>query len=315
MDASGIYCIENLINGKKYIGQSKNIAQRRSEHRRSLVGGYHYNEHMQRSFNKYGIESFSFTVVKLCRAEDLDNLEEFYIKEYNTLDKTVGYNRSKGGHKPLLSEASKRKISETRIRRIRDGRIVLGGYKFTDTQRERMSESRLRFIEDNPGYTEVLSESKATISVDEVRRIKMLLYMDMELGEVAMTTGVGFNIVKHIDTGVTYQHILPELNYYIKNRYVISKQRQARKVLNGYRDGLTYKKIASDRNINIRTAIRIVDKNKTPFDEYMRGKAIEFEKEKKHNMVRRMHKTGWSKVKIAKHYSMSRNTIDKILQQ
>ena len=220
-----------------------------------------------------------------------------------------------GGSRPRASEESRKRMSETRLKRIGEGSIILGGYEFTDKQRSKMSRSRLNFFARNPRHVEVLSESKATISMDEVRRIKMLLYMDMELSEVAMTTGVGFNIVKHIDTGVTFQHILPELNYYIKNRYVISKQRQARKVLNGYRDGLTYKKIASDRNINIRTAIRIADKNKTPFDEYMRGKAIEFEKEKKHNMVRRMHRSGWTKVKIAKHYSMSRNTIDKILQQ
>ena len=48
---SGIYCIENLISGKKYIGQSVNIQNRWNHHICELNKGIHYNDHLQ----KHGI--------------------------------------------------------------------------------------------------------------------------------------------------------------------------------------------------------------------------------------------------------------------
>ena len=43
----GIYCIENLVNHKKYIGQSKDIFKRWRQHRSELNTNIHYNSHLQ----------------------------------------------------------------------------------------------------------------------------------------------------------------------------------------------------------------------------------------------------------------------------
>lgn len=313
MQKSGIYCIENRVNGKRYIGQTQDIDRRKHEHIKELKGNYHYNDYLQKAFNKYGESNFKFYIIERCDIDKLNEREKFYIEKYGTMNKHKGYNLRAGGHEPKLSESSKRKISETRKKRIKEGKIIPVRHKWTDEQRERLSKAQLKSYKNNPELKERLSEARATICIEKVKRIKMLLYMDMDINEIADITGVGINIISHLDQGTTFQHILPKLNYYIKNRYVINKQRQISKVLKEYREGLTYSQIASNNNIHIRTAIRIVQSHKTQFDEHMRDKAISYELNKKYNMVRRMYKNGWTTVKISKHYKMSRNTISKIL--
>ena len=82
----GIYKIENLINGKVYIGQSIHIERRWQEHcqpsSRSLVG---------KAIQKYGKEHFTFQILEECAEEQLDELEERYISEYNSVVPN-GYN-------------------------------------------------------------------------------------------------------------------------------------------------------------------------------------------------------------------------------
>ena len=82
----GIYKIENLINGKVYIGQSIHIERRWQEHcqpsSRSLIG---------KAIQKYGKEHFTFQVLEECMEEQLDEIEERYISEYNSVVPN-GYN-------------------------------------------------------------------------------------------------------------------------------------------------------------------------------------------------------------------------------
>ena len=82
----GIYKITNLTNEKAYIGQSIHIERRWQEHcrpsSRSLIG---------RAIQKYGKEHFTFQVLEECAEEQLDELEERYISEYDSVV-PKGYN-------------------------------------------------------------------------------------------------------------------------------------------------------------------------------------------------------------------------------
>ena len=49
---SGVYKIENIKNGKFYIGSSINFIKRKSSHFRALIMNKHPNSHLQSSFNK-----------------------------------------------------------------------------------------------------------------------------------------------------------------------------------------------------------------------------------------------------------------------
>lgn len=76
---SGIYLIENVINNKKYVGQSLNVAYRISKHKCCLRKNTHENQYLQRSFVKYGEENFQFTILEYCEVEMLDEREVFTL--------------------------------------------------------------------------------------------------------------------------------------------------------------------------------------------------------------------------------------------
>lgn len=109
----GIYAIQNIINGKIYIGQSIDIQRRWSQERKIK----RLNCYLLSAMKKHGLENFSFYVLEECDKERLNDREKFYIKLYHSLDPEYGYNMTSGGDncykRPYqkLSEVHKKKIS------------------------------------------------------------------------------------------------------------------------------------------------------------------------------------------------------------
>lgn len=94
-DVCGIYKIENMVNGKVYIGQSKNVYKRFSQHRAKLNSGTHCGRHLQFAWNQYGEECFDFALIEECRQDELDDREIYWIEKYDSF--THGYNATVGG--------------------------------------------------------------------------------------------------------------------------------------------------------------------------------------------------------------------------
>ncbi len=79
-----IYKIENLINGKVYIGQTNNISKRWSDHRAAAKHNrppqiIHY------AFIKYGLNNFIFDILASCVGiDEANDLEATTIAQYNS---------------------------------------------------------------------------------------------------------------------------------------------------------------------------------------------------------------------------------------
>lgn len=77
----GIYCIENKINKKKYIGSSKDVYKRKNRHFSELKNLKHKNVKLQRSYNKHGKDNFIFYVIEFVKNEN-----ELIIREQHYID-------------------------------------------------------------------------------------------------------------------------------------------------------------------------------------------------------------------------------------
>ncbi|MDE3838665.1 hypothetical protein C0966_04580 [Bacillus methanolicus] len=104
-----IYKITNLVNGKMYIGLTKqSLEERFSQHCCSK----NYNSAIYLAIKKYGKNNFIIEELTTCVTfEDASILERLAIRYYNTLSPN-GYNIHTGGLGGKLSEEIKQKISQ-----------------------------------------------------------------------------------------------------------------------------------------------------------------------------------------------------------
>ena len=107
-----IYKIENLVNGKVYVGQTVKSYERRIQvHFVKLEKHYHNNTHLQRAFNKYGKDNFKASIVATCAVDEIDEIEKYWIRNYK--EKNMSYNIEDGGNYiKELTEETKSKISQ-----------------------------------------------------------------------------------------------------------------------------------------------------------------------------------------------------------
>lgn len=72
LDMPVIYKIVNMVNGFLYVGSAVSEGQRKRRHFTDLKNNCHHSRYLQRAFNKYGIASFTFSVIEI--VEEKNNL-------------------------------------------------------------------------------------------------------------------------------------------------------------------------------------------------------------------------------------------------
>ena len=129
---SGIYCILNKKNKKRYVGSSNCLSKRFNNHKVKLRNNKHFNIHLQKAFNKYRENQFQFLVLEYCRINNLINREQYYMNLYNVYKN--GYNIAPTADRTIVSEETKRKISKAN-----KGNRGSLGYKHTIKAKNKIS--------------------------------------------------------------------------------------------------------------------------------------------------------------------------------
>lgn len=131
---SGIYKITNRTTGKFYVGSSCDVKHRMSKHRSCLRRGVHHSQHLQRAWNKYGEDDFSFLLIEEVDVDSLFLVEQKYLDDLNPAYNVCPNADGKRGYKH--SEETKNKISKS----LMGHKSGFTGKKHSEETRKKMSE-------------------------------------------------------------------------------------------------------------------------------------------------------------------------------
>ena len=154
MIVSGIYKITCLVTDKVYVGSSTNIHIRWMNHRKQLRRGTHRNNYLLRAWQKYGEESFEFTVLEEVEPDQLSKREHYWIARLRSCEHDHGYNITVVNQDGLSrhSTESRQKISAANK-----------GRPLTQEQYQRFVESQRRRVRTEKDMQHTLEMSRRNI--------------------------------------------------------------------------------------------------------------------------------------------------------
>ena len=100
MKQAGVFQVRNKANGKVLLGSSLNLEGPLNAHKFMLTIGRHRNETLQKEWNEYGADKFTFEILEVVKVKDdphfnltdeLILLEQIWIEKIQPLGER-GYN-------------------------------------------------------------------------------------------------------------------------------------------------------------------------------------------------------------------------------
>lgn len=273
----GIYKITNTVNGKVYIGKSHNIEERFKQHIEGLNGKRNHNPHFQSAWNKYGKSNFKFEIIH--------PLKKYVEEEISDLE--VYY-------------ISKYNSTDANY-----------GYNFQcGGQGGKLSERHKEIMKQQSQF------KNASLTHEDVVRIKLALYCLMDRHEIAKIFNVDISVVKSISEIKNYYYVCEELNDKIKGlkKRLINERNE--KVFKLYNKGYRIVDIINELGLTRTTVEHILYDRKLHIK---RKTEREKKYEENYNNVVRLYNEGYINADISRKleipYSTVRNYVNKYENQ
>lgn len=173
-----VYKITNLVNQKIYIGYTgKKPEERLKGHVYGAIKNPDSHYRLARAIRKYGPENFITEAIYQSHDKNhvANEMEDFFIQQYNSMDESIGYNMAPGGQGgDIKSKEQKRQLSEKMkvdnpsfnedVRLSIANSVSLlhqsGHYQNNENWVKSFEANKQRFIDNNPGK----NKSKDTIN-------------------------------------------------------------------------------------------------------------------------------------------------------
>jgi group I intron endonuclease len=159
LNGTGVYRID--IDRFFYYGSAaSSFINRRSGHLNKLRKNDHANRHMQNAWNKYGEQSFRFSIVEECEPQRCLEVEQRYIAQFFGAENCM--NLSPTAQNTLgvkYSEESRRKLSECHSKRV-----------MKDSTRKLHSERMKSFKHSDEGKAKIAASNRRRKLSDESKR-------------------------------------------------------------------------------------------------------------------------------------------------
>lgn len=174
---TGVYKITNLVNGKVYIGASKRIERRFTDHKKCTGSPIHSD------LEALGVENFKFEILLECPETMLAQWERDMICLYDADDPEKGYNSPMDRpYNPKVSESLKGKpawnkgISHTEEERRKISEACKGkpssmkGKHLSEEHKRKISEANKGHMTSNETRRKISEANKGKSIPDEMRR-------------------------------------------------------------------------------------------------------------------------------------------------
>lgn len=193
-NSSGIYAIENKINGKVYIGQTKmRFVKRYWHHCWKLSHNEHDNCYLQTDYDQFGADSFEFKILTVMdHTSNMDEMEQKWIAFYRESNRC--YNIQEGGHHvnldTYITKEARQIVGEKNRQRLL-------GSKLPESTKENMRKAAAK------GSSSRLSK----LTDSEVLEIAALIRAGKSDYAIAPIFNVTRENIAHIRKGHTWSHL------------------------------------------------------------------------------------------------------------